>query len=668
MTKILSQLSRQALQILGVSLVLLVVLWGFVGMTIKENRETALRDAQSKNLNLALAHQQKAHSALRLLDQTLLMLRDDFARAREPIDIAQRLNVIHQAGGFVGIVSIIGPDGQPIVTNNKNNVLNYADREYFKFHALEPKDVLLVGKPILGKLSGEWRISLTRRLYKPDGGFGGVIFMALDPTFFATQTDLNDLGENSAIALIGLDGITRVRRNSSKVSYGEDVRASQLFKQIPNALSGSYVGKAASDGALRAVSYSVMPDYPMVVIVGSSVSDVLLKLRSNENQMLLMSVLGSLMVIALAFVLISRSVEAQRSLERVVHSEARLQAIIDISPVPMGLNRSGRDITFLNAAFSRTFGYTLDDVPTFDAWYELAYPDPQYRSWVRSMWHEGLKDAKLQNRSFGPLELKMRCKDGTDKFALASGASLSDVHQGEYLTVFYDITEKATTAKALESALKDKVGLLNEVHHRVKNNLQVITSLLRLEASRSTHGEVRSVLQDMQDRIRSMSLLHESLYRSGQFSHINLAVYLSQLASQGMRAMARDGSSVRLRTDLSPLDVSLDLAAPMGLLMNELLSNCLKHGFPPGAQGEIHVSLGPLEGSPVTWLFSVRDTGAGLPADMESRRGQSLGLQLVFDLATQIGGKADLRAAEGGGALFTLSFVPAVSPPEGSIT
>lgn len=644
----------------------LLALWLFVGVTIKEGREVELREALSKNLNLALAHQQRALSALRLMDQTLLVLRDDYAGARKPFDISQRLNAIHLDRKFAGIISVIGPDGNPVATTVSNNTLNYADRDYFKFHASDPQDILLVGNPILGKVTAQWRISLTRRIYKPDGSFGGVVFMALDPAFFATETDQSDLGMHSAVALIGLDGITRVRRNNGKVSYGEDIRASQLFKEIPKALSGTYIGKAASDGTLRAVSYSVMPDYPLVVIVGSSVNDVLLKLRDGEVLQGVLSTLGSLLIVALAYVLISRNIESQHALEQIESSEARLKAIVAISPVPIGLNNNKMGITFLNAAFTRTFGYTVGDVPTFEAWYAAAYPDPEYRKWVRATWRAGLLEAKQDKGTFGPLELRVRCKDGTDKTAMVSGTPLSEAFDGEYLAVFFDITDKNAAATLLERTLKDKVGLLNEVHHRVKNNLQVITSLLRLESSRSSHGAVRTVLQDMQDRIRAMSLLHESLYRSGQFAHINLAAYLTQLANQGMRAMARHDGAVRVRTDLSALEVSLDQAAPMGLLLNELLSNSLKHGFPAGTSGEIFVELKPLENSPSTWLFTVRDNGAGLPQDIDSRRDQSLGLQLVFDLAGQIGGKADLQAAPGGGALFTLTFVPDTAPAEGA--
>jgi two-component sensor histidine kinase len=200
--------------------------------------------------------------------------------------------------------------------------------------------------------------------------------------------------------------------------------------------------------------------------------------------------------------------------------------------------------------------------------------------------------------------------------------------------------------------LNDKVGLLNEVHHRVKNNLQVITSLLRLEANRSAHAETKAVLSDMQGRIRSMALLHESLYRTGTFASVELGAYLKQLCTQAFRASAQQNDGVQLVLDLGAVQVSLDQATPCGLLVNELVANCFKHGFPAGRTGEVRVALTPVDA--VQWCLSVSDNGVGLPTDFEARRTTSLGLQLVSDLCHQLGGK--LGVGPGPGAAFTLQF------------
>jgi two-component sensor histidine kinase len=216
----------------------------------------------------------------------------------------------------------------------------------------------------------------------------------------------------------------------------------------------------------------------------------------------------------------------------------------------------------------------------------------------------------------------------------------------------------------LQASLKEKVMLLNEVHHRVKNNLQVITSLLSLESARSSAPDIQQVLKNMQGRIRSMALLHQSLYRSGIFASADLGAYLQELASQAFRAQAGGANAVRLKLDLERILVSMDQAGPCGLLANELISNCFKHAFPEGSEGEIHLGLRLLPGSNKVRL-SVSDSGVGLPADFTSRRENSLGLQLVADLARQIGGTLEIMV--GPTAQFVVDFVPDIqreqSPP-----
>jgi two-component sensor histidine kinase len=205
--------------------------------------------------------------------------------------------------------------------------------------------------------------------------------------------------------------------------------------------------------------------------------------------------------------------------------------------------------------------------------------------------------------------------------------------------------------------LKEKVALLNEVHHRVKNNLQVITSLLRLEAGRSSQPDTQTVLKEMQGRIRAMALLHETLYRSGTFASVDLGAYLKQLTTQAFRAQSN--GLVRLNLMLDPVQVSMDVATPCGLLVNELITNALKHAFVRGQTGELRIEL---NGLPATndqstrWCLQVRDNGVGLPADFEERRTHSLGLQLVSDLAQQIGGALEVVSEPGSGSVFSVSF------------
>ena len=221
-----------------------------------------------------------------------------------------------------------------------------------------------------------------------------------------------------------------------------------------------------------------------------------------------------------------------------------------------------------------------------------------------------------------------------------------------------ELAERVRAQEALGTSLREKEALLKEVHHRVKNNLQVIMSLLRLEAGQIDHALTRSVLKDMQDRIRSMSLLHETIYRSGRFAQVDLADYLQQLTTQLFRSLAGQTSEVTLQLDLAPMTLEIDQAIPCGLIVNELASNCLKHGFPHGRPGGVRVELAALDGR---IRLRVTDSGVGLPPGFELAKINSLGLGLVSDLARQLRGQ--LEIGPGPGATFTVTFEPLRSDP-----
>lgn len=207
---------------------------------------------------------------------------------------------------------------------------------------------------------------------------------------------------------------------------------------------------------------------------------------------------------------------------------------------------------------------------------------------------------------------------------------------------------------AVRASLHEKEALLKEVHHRVKNNLQVITSLLRLEAGRSSQPNVVAVLAEMQSRVLSMALLHETLYRSDNLAQVDLAAYLRQLGQQIVRSLA-PAAGITLEFDVEPIRIELDQAVPCGLIVNELMSNALKHAFPGGRHGDIRLSARLVAGGPAMRL-SVADSGAGLPADFDEARKRSLGLQLVTDLARQLNGTLDMSS--GNGTTFSLTFIP----------
>jgi two-component sensor histidine kinase/ActR/RegA family two-component response regulator len=215
-----------------------------------------------------------------------------------------------------------------------------------------------------------------------------------------------------------------------------------------------------------------------------------------------------------------------------------------------------------------------------------------------------------------------------------------------------DLAERQRVEEALKAALQEKELLLKEMHHRIKNNLQVISSLLNLQAGSSEDVRVQKILQDSQDRISSIALIHDTLHRSRDLARVDLADYLQNLVAELCRSYGAEAQRITIQTQFEAVWVSTDTAIPCGLVLNELLSNAFKYAFPHDKQSNIHIALHA--DSEQEAILTVRDTGVGLPEGLDFRATDSLGLQLVCLLTEQLGGTIALERS--GGTAFTVTF------------
>ncbi len=208
----------------------------------------------------------------------------------------------------------------------------------------------------------------------------------------------------------------------------------------------------------------------------------------------------------------------------------------------------------------------------------------------------------------------------------------------------FELVRQAKEAKQVTAELRAseerKEALLREVHHRVKNNLAVICSLFYLQSTHTKDEESVQIFRDMENRVHSMALVHQILYGTENLARINFAEYAQALANDILSSHGSPGVSVRLKSELEPIIMSVDLAVPCGLILNELISNAFKHGFPNSAGGEIKVTL--RSGPEGRCTLCVEDDGVGIPASLDANIGKSLGLKLVRSLTKQIRGAFEL--------------------------
>jgi PAS domain S-box-containing protein len=345
---------------------------------------------------------------------------------------------------------------------------------------------------------------------------------------------------------------------------------------------------------------------------------------------------------------IARDITALKQAETMLRTEReRLKTILETVGEPIFVKDNDHRIISANPAFFDLFALEVDAV-IGKTLAENVPPDERrhFLEVDRRVLDTGISDQREEALTVGGLTRTIVTKK--TRFI---------EHSGEKFLVgsIHDITAQKAASDSLKLSLREKEALLKEVHHRVKNNLQVITSLLRMEARRSGQADTKAVLHEMQGRIRSMALLHETLYRSGNFADVDLAGYLKQVSSQLFRSLVDRPGKIQLRVNLDSIAAPVDQSIPCGLIVNELVTNCVKHGFPEGRTGEIRIDLQRVAGGAEVCL-RVADTGVGLPASFDPAQLLSLGLQLVSDLARQLGGR--LEIGPGPEAVFAVTFTP----------
>lgn len=221
-----------------------------------------------------------------------------------------------------------------------------------------------------------------------------------------------------------------------------------------------------------------------------------------------------------------------------------------------------------------------------------------------------------------------------------------------FFTMVQDLTAHKHAEEQIQASLDEKVVLLKEIHHRVKNNLQVISSLLYLQAEKLTDADLRAILQDSQNRVKSMALIHEKLYQAKDLARVNVDEYVRNLTNYLLRAHNSQSNRVRLQVNATQIALGIDTAMPCGLIINELVSNALKHAFPNGRDGEIYVNLQALTTG--SFRLTICDNGIGFPSEIDFENTTSLGLQLVNTLVRQLDGSIKLRRDRG--TTFEIQF------------
>jgi len=338
--------------------------------------------------------------------------------------------------------------------------------------------------------------------------------------------------------------------------------------------------------------------------------------------------------------------ELKRTQQALIDSELKYRTLIEnMSEVILYVDNSDR-IIFANDNAIKMFGYNKSELIGQIAGEILV--DPEYRDYIKDR-------IKLRRHGFTDrYEAQMKTKTGESIWVEISSAPLKDA-DGKIIGsigIHSDITDRKKYENTIETSLKQKDLLLKEIHHRVKNNLQIISSLIKLQSAHVNDKEIHSLFAESQNRIKTMALIHEKLYRSSDISVIEFYDYIKNLVNSLYSSYGISIERVRPVIEFRSIYLDIDTAIPCGLIINELISNCLKYAFPELRKGKISIDLKEL--NECDYMMVIKDDGIGIQRSVDFDNTNSLGLKLVKILSEQLGGTAEL--IRNNGSEFRISF------------
>lgn len=348
-----------------------------------------------------------------------------------------------------------------------------------------------------------------------------------------------------------------------------------------------------------------------------------------------------------AFISITRDITERKKAEKELsESERKFRSVVENANDAIYII-SSEGFRYVNSAFERLTGYSSREVckKSFDFW-SIIHPDDVTK--IKEREEARKRGEEVPSR----YEFRILARGGKTMIVEPATVPIGEKGELKVMGILRDITERIRAEEKIKASLHEKDVLLKEIHHRVKNNMQIISSLLRLQARSFQNSKMSEMFKESQNRIRSMALIHEKLYQTEDFSQINFAEYIRSLTVHLFHTYRINPNIVHMNTDVKEIFLDINKAIPCGLIVNELVSNSLKHAFPDNKRGEIHIRLS--KNKQKKTRLSVSDNGIGLPESVNMREPKTLGLQLVSDLARQIEGK--IRLDKSRGTAFYISF------------
>ena len=660
-------------------LVLIAIFW--IGTTQRSYAELAEAESSefSKNANLALALDVQTNQLLTGIDQFLLLIKDQHEGATERVPLRRLVAPVFASRSAITFIGVTDERGDVVESLQEFAPTNIVDREFFRAHRQSDTNKLLISEPVLGRISGRWAITLTRRINKPDKSFGGIAAISVEPRYLTQLFETTTLGSADVMSLVLTNGITLARRRGEAISFGEDISKSQLLAEQRAHPVGTYVGPGGVDGQVRVFAYRTMRDYPVIATVGTLESDALAGVRQRRLGYYAVALLLTVLVgggCVLGILLLSRNERASQTLREQASLLDKAQDAILVTDLQWRL-------TYWNKSAERLYGWTADEV-LGNVVTDLFYPsgnDQELRQAFQDVLDRGEWTGELQPQTKSGRKITIESRwtlvrdgSGKDRSILLINTDVTDRRQLEQQ--FY-------RAQRLES-----IGTLaGGIAHDLNNVLAPIILGMGMLRDKLTDDESRDILS--------------TISSSAQRGAAMVAQVLSFARGQeGKRTDINPGELVadvvRIARDTLPKNISIttDAAPDLPLVFADqtqchqvLLNLCVnaRDAMPNGGTLSLSakaVTIGSLPESRSGDLargdyvvFRVKDTGTGVPAHLldkifdpffttkEPGKGTGLGLSTSLTIVRNHGGHIQVSSEVGRGSQFEV-FLPVA--PESS--
>ena len=651
-----------------VAMVVLAIAWLQNLRQIQDSREREMESARKDLANLTRVSQEHADRTFHSADQVLRFVRSGYVQLGNRLDLGSMVE-----GGTIDAsnfpqIGVIDPQGIYVLSNIPiPRQIDLSDREHFRVHLPAEDRGLFVSKPVLGRASGKWSIQLTRRITRGDGSLGGVAVLSVDPSYFTRFYGDLALGSQGVATLVGLDGVGRARRAGAKEEFGSDLSTSPLFQLIGDKqAAGFYESRSPVDGVLRLLHFRRLGQFPLVVVVGLSVDEVLANYRRTRDILLFQTAMVSVLVLALAAALaryvgrMSRELdERQRAQLLLQERNQQINAIFALSPDGFVAFDDHARVAHVNPAFRTLTGAERMEL--------AGMPRAHFDAWLASRCQPGARwDSSAAQLA---LEAASRAKIviSAGRRVLQVGAREGEAPQASIILYFRDVTHETEVDQI-------KSEFLSTAAHELRTPMASVYGFAEvLLAQDTTDDERREYAQIIFDQAGNMARILDELLdlarmearRGKDFKRVDLD--LRRLVRDVIRAYRQPPGRdpPELVAPATPLPCCADPDKLRQALLN-VLSNAYKYS-PAG--GPVSVELGHV-GEPGSGrvCITVEDCGIGMNDEQQSRiferfyradrsgslPGTGLGMSIVKEIFDLHGGTVTVVSVPAAGTTVVL--------------